>query len=202
MLFQINQAERIMSTLKQRYVWLLRHPRNSDIREHLPILYDLANKCSHITEFGTRDGISTTAFLYAPNVQTVVAYDIADCSLTVSELRDYLKESNRDVQFDFCQADVLTVEIAETDLLFIDTLHTKVQLEAELKLHADKARKWIVLHDTTTYGERGEVPNSRKFQGIGLWPAVVEFLEKNKVWFLLRRYENNNGLTILERKGV
>lgn len=187
-----------MSTLEQRYKWLLRHPRGhiADIKEHLPILYDLANKCTHITEFGTRGGVSTTAFLYAPRVKIVVAYDIVDCSATVNELRSCLQESQSSVHFDFHQADVLKIDITETDLLFIDTLHTKIQLEQELKLHADKVKKYIVLHDTTTFGEKGED------SGIGIWPAIEEFLERNQNWFLLKRYENENGLTILERKGA
>ena len=34
---------------------------------------------------------------------------------------------------------------------------------------------------------------------LGLWPAIVEFLLKNKNWRLKERYINNNGLTILEK---
>ena len=34
---------------------------------------------------------------------------------------------------------------------------------------------------------------------IGLWPAIAEFLLKNKNWKLKERYTNNNGLTILEK---
>ena len=33
----------------------------------------------------------------------------------------------------------------------------------------------------------------------GLWPAIIEFLYKNRNWRLKERYMNNNGLTILER---
>ena len=34
----------------------------------------------------------------------------------------------------------------------------------------------------------------------GLWPAIEEFLTDNHEWYLKERFENNNGLTILERK--
>ena len=34
---------------------------------------------------------------------------------------------------------------------------------------------------------------------MGLWPAIVEFLLKNKNWRIKERYINNNGLTILEK---
>ena len=76
--------------------------------------------------------------------------------------------------------------------MFIDTLHTYDQLSEELRLHAPKARKYIVLHDTTTYGEGGETPGHQ-----GLWPAVEEFLAEG-CFRLGARNTNNNGLTVLE----
>jgi hypothetical protein len=35
----------------------------SDIHEHLPTLSELARECKHVTELGTRTGVSTLAFL-------------------------------------------------------------------------------------------------------------------------------------------
>jgi hypothetical protein len=96
-------------------------------------------------------------------------------------------------EFVFRQADVREVEIEPTDMLFIDTWHVYEQLKEELRLHADKVRKYIVLHDTTTYGQLGETEGHA-----GLWPAVEEFLSEG-MFRLRQRYENNNGLTILER---
>src|SRR5260370_28215966 len=43
----------------------------SDINEHIPTLYALTQECPHITELGTRTGLSTTAFLYAQPEQLV-----------------------------------------------------------------------------------------------------------------------------------
>ena len=34
----------------------------------------------------------------------------------------------------------------------------------------------------------------------GIWPAIEEFLLEHKEWSLKKRYLNNNGLTILEKK--
>jgi hypothetical protein len=84
------------------------------------------------------------------------------------------------------------VDIEETDLLFIDTRHDYDQLREELRRHADKVRKYIVLHDTTTYGERGETPGHQ-----GLWPAVEELRTEGN-FRLQARCTNNNGLTLLE----
>ena len=99
------------------------------------------------------------------------------------------------------------MEIEPTDLLFIDTLHTYTQLSQELKLHASKVKKYIILHDTTTYGFKPE-PSDWQTENImenyvyndkGLWPAVTEFLDSNRSWIVLEKRENNNGLTVLKR---
>jgi hypothetical protein len=136
---------------------------------------------------GTRAGVSTTAFLIA-QPDKLVCYDFGKYPQI-----DRLRALSGPTKFVFHQADVLKVEIEETDLLFIDTLHNYDQLSEELRLHADHVRKFIVLHDTTTFGERGETEGHR-----GLWPAVEEFLAKG-AFRLKRRDENNNGLTVLER---
>ena len=36
----------------------------------------------------------------------------------------------------------------------------------------------------------------------GIWYAVEEFLDKNDDWELMKRYTNNNGLTVLKRKEI
>jgi hypothetical protein len=94
----------------------------------------------------------------------------------------------------FHEADSREVEIEPTDLMFVDTLHVYEQLQEELAQHAGRVRRFIALHDTTTFGEHGELAGSR-----GLWPAVVEFLAAQPEWRIAARYHNNNGLTILER---
>jgi GT2 family glycosyltransferase/predicted Zn-dependent protease len=160
--------------------------RASDIHEHLPTLHALAKECRHVTEFGTRTGLSTTALLHA-QPDKLVCYDRVKYPQV-----EHLRRAAGRTEFVFREEDVLWADIEETDLLFIDTLHTYGQLKEELRLHAHKARKYIVLHDTTTFGEKGEVEG----QG-GLWPAVEEFLAKG-TFRLKARYENNNGLTVLE----
>ena len=161
----------------------------SDIYEHLPKLYELASQCRHVTELGTRAGTSTTAFLFA-QPDKLVCYDM------VKHPRiDLLRALAGRTLFHFRLADVLTVDIDETDLLFIDTYHVYEQLKEELRLHAGKAGKYIVLHDTTIFAERGEAAASR-----GLWPAVEEFLAQGS-FRLLERHTNNSGLTVLEAVG-
>ena len=162
---------------------------SSDINEHLPTLRDLAEKCQHVTEMGVRTGASTRAFLASERV--LRSYDL-ELDRKVQALFDLANMLGRDVVYR--QADVLTTHIDHTDLLFIDTLHTYQQLRQELSRHADKSRKYIVFHDTETFGHRDEIG-----QGPGLNPAIQEFLTTNPHWQLQHRYTNNNGLTVLIR---
>lgn len=164
--------------------------KSTDINEHLPLLKELADQCSSVTEFGTRDGQSTRAFL-ASKINIIKAYDLSLDS-TVQKLFDYAKDQGRNVSY--MQADVLNLEIDNTDLLFIDTWHTYDQLQQELNIHGNKANKYLVFHDTHTYGTRGEDENK-----LGLLPAILEFLSKNHYWKIKLHKTNNNGLTILER---
>ena len=176
--------------LKNEYESAIRN--DSDINEHLEVLKELADECAHVTEMGTRTGISTRAFLNSDVI--LRAYDLSLDS-GVNGLFEHAKNSGKDVSY--VESNVLDIEIEETDLLFIDTLHTFDQLKTELFLHSPKVKKYIILHDTTSYEWEGEMVNGVSQKG--LWPAVEDFLNLNSNWFILERFGNNNGLTILKR---
>jgi hypothetical protein len=166
----------------------------SDFNEHVDSLRALARRCRHVTELGTRAGVSTTAILSGYPL-VLVTYD-RERWPDVDTLEGVARDSRR-THFVFEKADVLDVAIDETDMLFIGTWHVYEQLGEELALHARKVRKYLVLHDTTTYGEVGEAPGHG-----GLRPAVEEFLRQHPEWSLAARFTNNNGLTILTRAGT
>ncbi len=165
----------------------------SDINEHLPTLKKYAEECDHITEMGVRWIVSTYALLMG-KPKRMISYDINE--IVWQPILDIVKY---DTDFEFRVANTLDLEIEETDLLFIDTLHNYNQLKGELTLHGNKSRKYIIFHDTTTFEWTGESYEG-KVGELGLWPAIAEFLEENKNWELHERFTNNNGLTILKRK--
>jgi len=160
-----------------------------DIYEHCPTLVSYAQQCNHVTEMGTRWGASTIAFLYA-QPKYLVAYDWKKQSTV-----NYIAALAGKTEFSFLPCSTLEVEIDETDLLFIDTLHTYEQLKAELSLHCGKAKKYIIMHDTVKFGKKGQRDDE-----IGLGPALKEFLDVNDDWRLHEHFTNNNGLTVLRRK--
>jgi len=171
------------------------YEKKSDINEHLPTLRQYASKVNHVTEMGVRRGRSTLAFIYG-KPKKLVSYDIVE-KFDKKTYKEFAYDFN--VDFVFIKANVLKVEIEETDMLFIDTLHRYTQLKQELKLHSGKVKKYIIMHDTTTFGEVGEKLNKMP-EDFGLTKAINEFLLDNYPWIIKQTFTNNNGLTVLERK--
>ena len=164
----------------------------SDINEHLPTLLYYGSMVDHITEMGVRSGRSTTAWIKSAP-KKLICYDLRlHPKFNILQYEKWAVEQK--IDFHFIVGNTLKVEIEETDLLFIDTLHQYPQLREELRLHADKVRNYIILHDTETFGERGEF-NHRH----GLKKAIKKFLDISTEWCISEHYANNNGLTILER---
>ena len=164
----------------------------SDINEHLPTLARYAGECEHVTEMGVRWIVSTYALLMG-KPQRMISYDINLCNW--QPIAEMVQE---DTNFTFVRANTLDLQIEETDLLFIDTLHNYNQLKRELELHGNKAKKYLMFHDTTSYEWIGE-SYTRSSKEKGIWPAIEEFLDQNLHWKIKERFTNNNGLTILVR---
>ena len=171
----------------------------SDIHEHLPVLKKYAEECDVVVEMGVRSIVSTWAFLSAkPN--KLISVDIVHhmdyinhdpdwCNLDlVKELSD-----RNNIDFSFVLGDTLKMDPIECDLLFIDTLHDYDQLKEELNIHSSVCKKYIILHDTTHFADKGETEGKE-----GIWRAVEEFID-NKEWVINERLTNNSGLTILKR---
>jgi len=192
----LEKVEQVQSieTIKERFERIKREPR--DINEHLDTLYMYASRgdVNVIVELGVNEGISTTAFCIAikecPN-KTFYNYDI-HIEPTFQKLLDMCKEE--EVKINFTMEDDLLIEIPECDLLFIDTNHVGEHLRKELKLHGNKSRKYLIFHDTETFGNVGSCPGTE-----GLIQPILDFIKENKHWELKYHYKNNNGLTILQR---
>lgn len=183
------------TTLEEAYRLACTTP--SDINEHLHTLVSLVEEVRGydiyptVLELGVRTGVSTIAWLKALSepLDKLISVDIDKSSIdyTSTKLKPLARcmfrtvcEDSRDVQ-EGC------------DILFIDTLHDGDQLLQEMLVHEDNTRVFIVLHDTSTFGEVGETG------GKGLNWAVQKFLGIRNHWTVKEVFTNNNGLTILER---
>lgn len=181
-----------MNRLEQRYDVLCNV--QSDINEHLPTLKRYTEECETVTEMGVRWVVSTYAFL-SGKPKKITSIDFKhpiEYGGNLNDVIEIAKENN--VEFNFVLGDTREIEIEETDLLFIDTWHVYEQLKKELEKHSPKTKKYIIMHDTTIFEYHGESNGH-----VGLWPAVIEFLQKNEDWIIYERYGNNNGLTVLKR---
>lgn len=189
-------------TILEKYDELCRieNDKNIDIRLHLPTLKEYADKCNVVIEMGVRHCISTFAFL-ASKANYVIGYDITQQPEVKKTIQMCWKENR---SWEFYEANVLEVDIDECDMLFIDTFHTATQLNAELNRHAGKVKKYIAMHDTTTYWDKGEDGYEHAAPGMncgrGLKEAVLPFLDVNKEWLICHHSKECNGLLIIERK--
>lgn len=192
----------------------------TDISDHLITLKNYASRCETVTELGTRFGISTTALL-AGRPKSIRCHDLIKYE-QIPPLEETAKALGIDFVF-FEENDLLSQNIVESDLFFIDTMHTYKQLATELYLHAHKAKKYLIFHDVIAYGRQDQPrfapheaerhENSNIFEGDlkefylslgddkGLMPAIEQFLRAFPEWKVIDLNVFNNGLMVLGRRG-
>lgn len=191
------EKEAPMTNIENNYRVVCSRP--SDINQLLPTIKKYAEKVDTVVEMGVRGVVSTWAFL-AGKPKVMRSYDIEDCP----NIKDAMQlAEGAGIDFEFHVQDVIAddFEIEETELLFIDTWHRYDQLKKELAKHASKATKYIMFHDTETFGYKDEEETDTSKTPQGLMPAIEEFLEDSPEWTIAEQIPINNGLTVLERNG-
>lgn len=180
--------------LESRYRASLDRP--SDILTHLPTLRDLASRCEHVTEFGTRGGNSTLALL-AGQPRVLATWDVNPAAIVSNAIADLCNHAG-ETRFEPRVGNTLEIEIEETDLLFIDSLHTARHLKAELLRHGWRVRRYLAFHDTETYGMRGEDGSEPGLlAAIRWWQREEAF----PLWQLAHQSAECNGFVVLEYTG-
>lgn len=193
-----------MTTLEQYFEYHKTNP--TDINEHLETFKKYSKECDIIIEMGVRGIVSTWGFL-AGQPKKLIGIDLSHPNYFGGNLDEVYRVAKEvGVDYEFRLGDTLTCDIEECDLLFIDTWHDFLQLKKELIRHSEKARKYIILHDTVSFGFKDEATyeeyeSNRKETNLpkGLNPAIDEFLFANKKWYIHERFANNNGITVLKR---
>lgn len=198
---EIKEKYGLYDTIDEVFDFIANKPRNQRgkdsiewIAHYMKPLYEYSTECDSIVEMGINQCNSTWAFLKAKPKNGVTSIDISlkggkhapqfnDENVWIHWARELAKKEN--VEFSVIKESTLKVNIAEVDLIFIDTKHTYEQLRDELKLHGNKSRKYIILHDTVLF------PQLNK--------AIDEFLAENDHWTVKEKFNDNPGLTILSR---
>lgn len=169
--------------IEEKYIQLCEIP--SDINEHLPTLRKYSYQSDTIVELGVRGMVSTWGLL-AGYPKGMLSIDIVHPSEHGGNVEETEKVANKEkIDWYFMKASSLDIQLPRHDLLFIDTIHTYEQLTQELKLHSPMASKYIIMHDTAISEMR---------------LAVFDFLIANNTdWKVKEVFNNNNGLTVLQR---
>lgn len=190
------------SDLDAIFRWCKGVPR--DLNEHLDTLRFWASKCDHVTEFTERRE-STIGLLagrpkklvsFNKENDILIAFPDGEVHRALMQENDYKESKGRPIT-EFALAmgvDSLEVkDIEETDLLFIDTQHRATRLMAELTRHGHKIRRLLVVHDTQTYGEKGDDGSP------GLNHALRQWIKDNPEWFPVYYTPQQYGLTVLSK---
>jgi len=199
--------------LSQRVDRLIEKERSFDPILHQK-LFHYGVQCETITEFGVRWVESTFSFLHS-KPKKLRSYDIIHPD-TFKEFdgKENLSEAYRfadglNIDFELIIGNTLEVDIDQTDLLFIDTEHSFLQLKHELFRHNHKVNKFIVMHDTKTHAKvDGQVHSPRNslpeidpgdHNKSGLDAAIKDFLSSTDSWEMEEFVNEGQGLTIIKR---
>jgi len=161
----------------------------SDVKNLLGIYEKYAKKCDSITEF--RRGNNPTSLCFAVSrPKKLCLYNESgfvfkeEVGIALSEC-EYVSDKSRS----------LTIEIDETDLLHLDTKHNYDRVLSELKNHHSKVKKYILIHDYYTFGDKGD---DGRFPGIK--KAVSDFIDwSGNGWKIIEENSASNGLVVLEK---
>ena len=171
---------------------------------HLPRLAALASGCALAVEFGVKRAGSSAALLMGADY--VISYDI----VPTHEARKLQASCPR--RWEYRIGDSRIAPLHPCDLLFIDSLHTYEQMRAELTRHADSVDRYLVCHDTVTFGSIGadgetgrhrwapsSVGEAVPVEALGIRPAIDELMIRDRSWHIAAHYPESHGLLVLER---
>jgi hypothetical protein len=191
---------------------------SSDIRDHLPILTQQAERASFIVELGTRGGVSTRALIEGAkrNKATVLSVDMYPCS-SVADYENWIFVQADDIEFaqqfpKWCAERRLKPSI---DLLFVDTSHEYEHTRKEIAnwfpllsfdgtaiFHDTNMQRFYRRQDGTIWvgggdKRRGVIRALHEFLGTG-FDESRDFSGKTADW-RITHHALCNGLTILHR---
>ena len=171
---------------------------------NIPTILKYSNNLNHITEFGTYLGCSLLCFL-----NNEVPPQIIECyDLNFTNKANKIKNLSKKTKIKFTECDIINLKkINTTNLLFIDDWHNYNQLSIELKIFSKFVTDYILIHDTISYGYKNEqnIWNNEEFnitKKKGLMPAIFDFLNQNKEWFIEHEDKKYCGLIVLKRKKI
>jgi hypothetical protein len=182
----------------------LAHSRPTAMAPHLPRIRALASGLELAVEFGVKRGASSSALLLGSD--HVISYDI----VATPQARHLERLAGR--RWEYRLQDTRTAPVTPCDLLLVDSLHTFAQVDAELRRHADAVRRFLVFHDTLTFGSVGADGETGQqiwayrpgvsvpLCALGIRPAIDDLMIRDPTWRIVASYADSHGLLVLERR--
>jgi hypothetical protein len=148
-------------------------------------IFNHTKGCNIAVSLGIMKGDAAFALLLG--CQHHISIDSNASRDTLNFLNDYFGSKSSSI----IQNTYDPIDLEEFDVLFVDSAHTADCVEKELKTHAYKVNKFIIFHDTHTFGDVGEDG------GEGIKKPIYDFLSKNQEWKIIYEVNHNNGMIII-----
>ncbi len=165
-----------------------------DLNEHADFLQFISGRVETIVELTCRR--ESTVFLLSGNPSHLISFQEENDPL-LEQLKSILStevNNRKKISWTLYPTNHNNLQsIPECELLFLDTRHTYERLKKELTTYSPKVSKYIVIHDTHVFADRGEDGKE------GLSLAITEFIKENPEWYILYHTNHQYGLTTLSK---
>jgi len=163
---------------------------SSDLNEHLPLLKRYASHCKHVTGWNDRTSASTWALIAGKPKVVIACSEKAPTDNHLAEISSVASQAG--VSFTFVEG---PFDIKPTNLLFLANVRIYPELRHYLHVFSVWVADYIIVHNTKRFAHQGDQREDR-----GLQPAITDFLAAHDMWVIKEVHNNNNGLTVLERR--
>jgi hypothetical protein len=160
-----------------------------DFNQHMPKLRELAENCGIVADISIRQ--ESFIALAASKAKVVYSYSNEHNPLT-----DHVAQLRKMTRLPVIPQNIET--IPQVELLFLNTTHSSDQVYRELNRFADKVSHYIVLHNTTIYGETGE-GHTQQTVVLGILHALRRYMREHPEWTVIYHSPNQYGLTVISR---
>lgn len=163
-----------------------------DMHEHMEYLHEIA-RGENVVELGVGMADQSTIAFLSGSPMSLTCFDI-----NRPPMIDYLATlaSREGIPFTFHQGlmNECKPAIAAT-LLFVDGFHDAENVYADLMRYVGQFVHTIVLHDTVSFGLRGQ----DHAEGHGVLLGIADFMDARPEWRIERKADYCHGLITLKR---
>jgi hypothetical protein len=168
---------------------------------HLARLRHYATGCDLAVEFGVKHGATSAALLMG--AKRLISYDL----VRSDRCNPLLLAAG--ARWSYITGDSREAPVVDCDLLFIDSLHTYAQVDAELSRHASHVHRWLIFHDSITFGSVGADGETGQPlwspatgtpappEALGIRPAIDQLMMRDPTWHIHAHFPDSHGLLVL-----